>query len=202
MDIEIKHIRLRDYKIAIEMIIKELHLDLYIKNKFLRKAYSRYYWYIAMNKATNIYGAFSKTRFLGCLLLEMKNRLSIHYSVMENIYIKVFSLFEKLFLKNILQEEKVTKELLKEFLAYYNIDGKILFLGTIETKHAKRVRNELLKELSNEEPNKIIYVSTNNLCSYENYESLGFDKMMEDKFEIELTDKLTKVDCYIYKKKL
>ena len=101
MDIEIKHIRLRDYKIAIEMIIKELHLDLYIKNKFLRKAYARYYWYIAMNKATNIYGAFSKTRFLGCLLLEMKNRLSIHYSVMENIYIKVFSLFEKLFLKNI-----------------------------------------------------------------------------------------------------
>ena len=202
MDIEIKHIRFRDYKKAYEIIIKELHLDLYIKNKFLRKAYARYYWYSIMNKATDIYGAFSKTRFLGCVLLEMNNELSIHYSVYENAYIKIFNLIKKIFLKNIIFEEKTNHNLLKEFFEYHKIDGKLLFLGTIDTKYAFRVREILIKELSEYDLGKVIYVHTNNLCEYENYEKLGFDRIIEKSIDLNLVNGNKKTDCYIYIKKI
>ena len=201
MKIEIKKIRHRDYKVAIEIIIKELHLDLFIKNKLLQKIYGRYYWYLYMNKATSAYGAFSKTRFMGLLLIEMQNEFTIHDSLFENIYLKIFGFIKKLFLKNLKLIEKTNIELLKDYLEYSNTDGQILFFGIINTNHYKKVREVLFNELKEDEYNKNIYLYADDY-SLSNFEEVNFKKIKEKKIKINTINNEITFNCYLCDKKI
>lgn len=55
--IEIRDIKRRDYKKAIQFAIKGMHFDWYLNNKFALNAYGRYFWYLEINRATQIFAA-------------------------------------------------------------------------------------------------------------------------------------------------
>ena len=71
MSIEIKDIRKKDYKKAIQFAIKGMHFDWYLDSKFLLNAYGRYFWYLEINRATQILAAYVDNEFVGVLLAEM-----------------------------------------------------------------------------------------------------------------------------------
>ena len=72
MNIEIKDIRKKDYEKAIQFAIKGMHFDWYLNNKFLLNAYGRYFWYLEVNRATQILAAYVGDKFVGVLLAEIK----------------------------------------------------------------------------------------------------------------------------------
>ena len=72
MKIEIKDIRKKDHKKAIQFAIKGMHFDWYLDNKFLLNAYGRYFWYLEINRATQILAAYADGEFAGVLLAEIK----------------------------------------------------------------------------------------------------------------------------------
>ena len=71
MKIEIKNIRKQDYKKAIQFAVKGMHFDWYLDSKFLLNAYGRYFWYLEINRATQIFAAYTAGEFAGVLLAEM-----------------------------------------------------------------------------------------------------------------------------------
>ena len=58
MNIEIRDIRKKDYEKAIQFAIKGMHFDWYLNNKFLLNVYGRYFWYLEVNRATQILAAY------------------------------------------------------------------------------------------------------------------------------------------------
>lgn len=72
MEIEIKDIRKKDYEKAIQFAIKGMHFDWYLDNRFLLNAYGRYFWYLEINRATQIFAAYADSEFVGVLLAEIK----------------------------------------------------------------------------------------------------------------------------------
>lgn len=69
MKIEIKNIHKSDYRAAVQFAIKGMHFDWYLNNKFLLEAYGRYFWYLEMNRATQILAAYvDNVLSVSCLL--------------------------------------------------------------------------------------------------------------------------------------
>lgn len=72
MEIEIKDLQEEDCEKAIQFAIKGMHFNWYVDNKFLLDAYGRYFWYLQINRATQIMAAYAGGEFVGVLLAEMK----------------------------------------------------------------------------------------------------------------------------------
>lgn len=49
-----------------------MHFDWYLDNPFLLHAYGRYFWYLELNRATQILAAYVNHEFAGVLLAEIK----------------------------------------------------------------------------------------------------------------------------------
>lgn len=45
-----------------------MHFDWYLNNKILLNAYGRYFWYLEINRATQIFAAYAEDRLVGVLL--------------------------------------------------------------------------------------------------------------------------------------
>lgn len=60
LEIEIKDIRKKDYKKAIMFALKGMSCDWYIDNKWELKAYGKYFWYMELNRATQIFAAYNR----------------------------------------------------------------------------------------------------------------------------------------------
>ena len=58
MGMQLKDLRKQDYKAAIQYAIKGMHLDWYVKNKTLLNIYGTYFWYLELNRATQIIAAY------------------------------------------------------------------------------------------------------------------------------------------------
>ena len=78
MKIEIKNIHKSDYRAAVQFAIKGMHFDWYLNNKFLLEAYGRYFWYLEMNRATQILAAYVDNVFVGVLLAEIYGEEKAH----------------------------------------------------------------------------------------------------------------------------
>lgn len=88
--IEIKEVCKQDYKKAQKFAIQGMHLDWYMDSKVILDLYAKYFWYMELNRATKVYGAYADDIFVGVLLAEIKNEPKRYYSVSKAIYVKIF----------------------------------------------------------------------------------------------------------------
>ena len=102
LKIEIKDIRKKDHKKAIQFAIKGMHFDWYLDNKFLLNAYGRYFWYLEINRATQILAAYADGEFVGVLLAEVKSEEKKYQSFLQKIYIKIVDVMQRTFLRVVL----------------------------------------------------------------------------------------------------
>lgn len=203
MNIEIKDIRKKDYEKAIQFAIKGMHFDWYLNNKFLLNAYGRYFWYLEVNRATQILAAYVGDKFVGVLLAEIKGEEKKKQSFLQKIYVKLVDVIQKLFFKGGAGlYEDTTKEQLAHYLQSNTPDGEIIFLAADPDCKIKGIGTALLNALKEKEKGKTLYLYTDNACTYQFYEHRGFEKVEEKEIVLEMPKGKIPLKCFIYSKVL
>lgn len=201
MKIEIKDIRKKDYKKAIQFAIKGMHFDWYLNNKFLLNAYGRYFWYLEINRATQIFAAYADGKFVGVLLAEMKGEKRKQQNFLQQVYVKVVDMIQKTFLKDGAGiYEETTKEQLAHYLKSNTPDGEIVFLAADPDCKIKGVGTALLNALEEKERGKTLYLYTDDACTYQFYEQRGFKKAEEKEIVLKMPKGKVPLRCFIYSK--
>ncbi len=203
MGIEIRDIRKKDYGKAIKFAIKGMHFDWYLNNSFLLKAYGRYFWYLEMNRATQIFAAYAGDRFVGVLLAEMKGKEKKQQSLPQKIYVRFVDRMQKAFFPGGAGlYEETTKEQLAHYLESHTPDGEILFLAADPDCGIKGVGTALLNALEEKEKGKLLYLYTDDACTYQFYEHRGFERVEEKEIVLEMPKGKVPLRCFVYSKKM
>lgn len=203
MEIEIKNIRKKDYKKAIQFAIKGMSCDWYIDNKWALNAYGKYFWYMELNRATQIFAAYIDDEFVGVLLAEVEGEEKKKQNFLQQLYVKLVNLFQKVFLKN---GEGVYKETTEEqrahYLQFHKPDGEIIFLAKDPDCSVKGIGTALLKALEEKEKGKTMYLFTDDGCTYQFYEHRGFDRVEEKDIVMKMPKGDVPLKCLMYSKVL
>lgn len=201
MSIEIRGMDKADYKKAIRSAIKGMHFDWYLDNRFLLDAYGRYFWYLELNRATEILAAYSDGAFAGVLLAEIYGERKKHQVLSEKLFVKFADLIQRLFFKGGAGVyEDAVKRQLAQYLTYCKPDGEIIFLAADPEAGVKGVGSALLSELEKRIPGKTIYLHTDDACTYQFYERRGFERVEEQDIVLEMPKGKVPLKCLIYSK--
>lgn len=73
LKIEIKSLQKKDFGKAIEFAIKGMNFDQYMDNKLILQLYGRYFFYLELERSTQVLAAYMGDQLVGVLLAEMKN---------------------------------------------------------------------------------------------------------------------------------
>lgn len=201
MSLEIRNLDKFDYKKAIRFAIKGMHFDWYLNSSFLLEAYGRYFWYLEMNRATEILAAYSDGIFAGVLLAEIYGEEKKHQSWYEKLYVRFVDIIQRTFFKHGagLYEETV-KDQLSHYLANNKPNGEIIFLAADPDAKIKGIGSALLGELEKKLPGKILYLHTDDACTYQFYERRGFTRVEEQDIVLEMPKGRVPLKCFIYVK--
>jgi len=199
--IKIKKLRKKDYNKAIRFAIKGMNFNWYLNNKFLLNLYGRYFWYLELNKATQIISAYVKDELVGILLANIKGEKRKHYSFWESFYVKIFDLIQIIFSeKGAGIYEKTNKKLFAKYIKNASPNGEILFLASNTEIKIEGIGSKLLSELEQREKGKTIYLYTDNACTYQFYEHRGFKRVCEENIILDIGNKKIPLKCFIYSK--
>lgn len=172
-----------------------MHLDWYIKNKTLLNLYGRYFWYLELNKATQIIAAYEEDTLAGILLADIKGENKLQYSLLRVPFIKIVDLIQ-----HVLSLDKsyndANAKLLKQCSNSPKVDGEIIFLAVNPKFQGKGIGSLLLAELEKKAKGKRLILYTDDGCNYHFYEHKGFRKAGEE--TIRYSD--FSLRCFIYEK--
>lgn len=203
MEIEIKDIQKKDYGKAIQFAIKGMHFDWYLNNQFLLNAYGRYFWYLEINRATQIFAAYIDNEFVGVILAEIKGEEKKQQNFFQKIYVKLIDVIQKAFFKGGAGlYEDTTKEQLEHYLKYNLPDGEIIFLAADPDCKIKGIGTALLNALEEKEKGKTLYLYTDDACTYQFYEHRGFERVEEKEIVLEMPKGKVPLKCFVYSKKI
>lgn len=203
MNIIIRQIRRKDYKLATRFALEGMHFDWYFKTKLGMRMYAKYFWYLEINKATNIYGAYIDDKFVGCLIAKMNNKKRIHRHLLEMAYVKTIDFLASIFLKGGPDlYEKTNAEMLDSYSKRTIPDGEIVFLSVDPIMKNKGIGSALLKALIKDEKGKIVYLDTDDACDYLFYEYKGFVREEQRFIKLSLAKGDIPLNCYLYAKRL
>ena len=192
---QIKDLRKQDYKAAIKYAIKGMHLDWYVKNRTLLNLYGRYFWYLELNRATQIIAAYEGDTLAGILLADIQGEYKLRYSPLRVPFIKIVnSILHVLSLDKSYNDANA--RLLKQCSNSSNVDGEIVFLTVNPKLPGKGIGSLLLAELEKRAKGKRLILYTDDGCNYHFYEHKGFRKAGEEK--IRYSDFFLR--CFLYEK--
>ena len=201
MLIEIAEIRKKDYKKAIQFAIKGMHFDWYLNNNFLLNAYGKYFWYLEINRATQILAAYVDGTFAGVLLAEMYGEKKKQSNLFQKAYVKFIDLIQRMFCKNGAGlYENTTKSQLKHYLEKHKPNGEIIFLAADPDCKIKGIGTALLNALEEREQGKTIYLHTDDACTYQFYEHRGFVRKEETDIVLKMPKGKVPLKCFVYSK--
>lgn len=69
-----------DYQEAIQFAIEGMQFDQYLTNRWARQIYGRYFFYEALNQATQVIAAYYNTQLVGLLLARINGEKPVHQS--------------------------------------------------------------------------------------------------------------------------
>lgn len=201
LKIEVRDIQKKDYKKAIQFAIKGMHFDWYLNNEFLLNAYGRYFWYLAINRATQILAAYIDDEFVGVLLAEIKGEEKKQQNILQKTYITLIDVIQKNFFKGGAGlYEDTTKALLAHYLQSHAPDGEIVFLAADPDCKTKGIGTALLNALEEKEKGKTLYLHTDDARTYQFYEHRGFERAEEKAVVLDMPKGKIPLKCFVYSK--
>lgn len=201
MEIEIKEIRKKDYKKAILYAIKGMQFYKYLDNKFLLHLYGRYFWYLEFTNATQIVAAYIEDELAGVLLADIEGERK-HKYFFKSIYIKIFEFLQNILYKEVaLKYNDVNKIMFEEYKKKNNPNGEIKFFAVNPDIKGKGIGSKILEEFERREKGKQFFLFTDDACSYQFYESRGFERACEKEISLNFKSKVN-LKCFLYSKNI
>ena len=201
--IKIQELQKQDYKKARQFAIQGMHLYWYVSNKTILNLYARYFLDLELSRATKAYGAYVGDQFVGILLVDMKDASKKYKSFWRTVYICFFDWLQHLAAGNGVETyDKANREMFRTFCEKSTPDGELIFLAADPNCKIKGVGTTLLSALEKDEQGKLIYLYTDNACTYQFYEHRGFVKVGEQQVELNLEKKKVPLICFLYAKRL
>ena len=202
MDIELKELDKKDYKKAIQFAVKGMHFNMYLENNYLAYLYGKYFLYSEMLKATQIISAYINNSFVGLLISRVNGEENVFKSFWKKIYVNIFEFIQNTFFKSSAGEYDIAcKEMLEEYKKNNNPDGEIIFLVADPDAKIKGIGTKLLEEYEKREKGKLIYLYTDNMCTYQFYEHRGFERVQEKDIVLKLKNDVN-LKCMLYSKQI
>lgn len=199
---EFKTLKKKDYKKAIQYAVVGMHFNWYMNNPSLLKLYGRYFLYLELNRATQVIAAYEGDELAGVLLAEMYGEKPCCKSIGKQIYAGIFHRLQHIFVKGGVDcYDKANENMRNEYLQNHTPDGELIFLAANPRIKRKGTGSLLLAELEKREAGKVIYLYTDNACTYQFYEHRGFARFAERNIVLNL-NKTVPLTCYFYTKQL
>jgi GNAT superfamily N-acetyltransferase len=201
MEVKIKQLQKKDFTKIIDFAIEGMHFNRYVDNKLALRLYGRYFLYLELERATQVLAAYMGDKLVGILMADLKNEPKQYSSFWRKLYVKIFKAIMAIVVKdgpNIYDE--ANKAMLNDYLKNANPDGEICFLAADPTIQGKGIGTLLLEELGRLEKGKLIYLYTDDNCTYQFYEHKGFERSEEKEIKMELGGKTVPLTCLLYSK--
>lgn len=203
MNIEIKELRKKDYKKAIGFAITGMNFTAYLDSNFLLNLYGKYFWRLELGNATQVIAAYINDELAGVMLADIYGEDKKYGSVYGKIYVAVFEWIQRTFFKNSVGVyDDANKEMLAEFKSKNAPNGEIRFLAANPDINVKGIGTALLNELEKREKNKLIFLFTDDRCTYQFYEHRGFERSGEREILLNLGGGDVPLKCFLYSKNL
>ena len=133
----------------------------------------------------------------------MEGEENVFRCVSKDLFVRLFEGMQRLFSSNGAGVyEQANQTLLDAYLRCYKPDGQILFLAAAPARKAKGTGTFLLRELERREPDKQIYLFTDDACTYPFYEHRGFQRTGEKAVELVFSGKRVPLTCFLYSKRI
>lgn len=201
MQLEIKALRKKDERAAIQFAITGMHFHWYMDNKLLLNLYGRYFWYLELTRATQIIAAYIGDELAGVLLAEIQGEEKMVRSLWKSFYVKVFDVLQNAFVQDGAGVyDQANQEMFAQYCKKNSPDGEIIFLAADPKIQAKGIGSFLLRELERREKGKEVYLYTDNACTYQFYERRGFQRAGEKAVELKIGTKKVDLQCLLYSK--
>lgn len=202
MDIEIKTLQKKDYKKAIHFAIKGMHFGIYFSNGFMTCLYGKYFLYSEMLQATQIIAAYHREELAGLLISRVKGEKTCFHSPGKSLYVKTMELIQRLFFRSSAGEYDTTcQEMLAEYQQSHCPDGEIIFLAADPGSPIKGIGTRLLEEYEKRERGRLVYLYTDDQCTYQFYEHRGFQRICEKDIVLSLKKSIP-LKCMLYSKNI
>lgn len=203
MEIEIRELQRKDFNGAISFAIRGMHFDWYMDSKFLLGLYGRYFWYTETNRATQMIAAYAGDTLAGVLLAGIRGEKCRYRSFWKACYVRIFDFLQQAFFKDSAGTyDETNREMFAEYAKMNKPDGEIIFLAANPDVKIKGIGTLLLSELEKREKGKMVYLYTDNACSYPFYEHRGFQKAAEREVLLDFGKKKVPLVCLLYSKVL
>lgn len=201
MEIEIRTLRRKDHQKAIRFAFVGMHFDWYTDSRVLLWLYSRYFWYLELTRATQLLAAYDGDRLLGVLLAAVEGEPLAAPSAWKSTAVKLLDRLQGLITGGGPSVyEEANRKLFARYRRCCRPDGEILFLAVDPVAEGRGIGSLLLAELENREQGKVLYLYTDNACTYQFYDRRGFTRAGETDIVLEITGKVTPLTCMLYSK--
>lgn len=199
----IQELRKKDHKKARQFAAQGMHLYWYVDDKISLELYARYFLDEELSRATRAYGAYEDGKFVGILLADMKNEPKKYRSTWRSAYIRFFDWVQHHVAgEGVEAYDTANREMLQAFCEKRRPDGEIIFLAADPNSKSKGIGTALLSAFEKDEQGKLVYLYTNNACTYQFYEHRGFVREGEQQVELNLGKKKVPLTCLLYAKEL
>lgn len=165
----IKNLRAVDYSEAISFAATGMNLETFIPHPFLR-LYAWQFFMYELCRSTDALGAYVEDRLVGVLLADLKgmpktkrHRVCAFVATALGGLISTFSPLERAY-------ERANEELISTLKDEGDFDGELSFLAADPEARIKGVGTSLLSELECRYPGKMVYLYTDDACTYQFYE--------------------------------
>ena len=180
-----------------------MHFNMYLDNEKELNLYGKYFWYLELTNATQVVSAYIEDELAGVLLADIKGEEKVCKSFWKSLYVKIFEWIQKTFFKDSAGiYDNVNKEMLENYKKTNNPDGEIRFLTANPDIKIKGIGTKLLNEFEKREKGKVVYLFTDDQCTYQFYEHRGFERVGEKDIELDLNKKKVPLKCLLYSKKI
>lgn len=201
--IEIREIRRQDHKRAQQFAIQGMHFDWYMDSKVSLSLYAKYFWDMEWSRATRAYGAYADGTFVGVLLADMRGEPKRHRSSWRRAYVRFFDWVQHLIAgAGVSAYDTANQAMYQAFCQDHTPDGEIVFLAADPNSTVKGIGTALLAALERDESGKLVYLYTDDACTYPFYEHRGFTRAAERRIVLELGKKRVPLTCLFYAKVL
>lgn len=203
MEIEIKALDRKDFSQAIDFAIKGMHFERYVDGELALRLYGRYFLYLELERATQVLAAYMGDKLVGILMAVMKNEPKLYSSFWRKRYVKMVQAVVAAVVKGGPDlYDTANKTMFENFSKRATPDGEICFFAADPAIHGKGIGTKLLDELRRREKGNLIYLYTDDNCTYQFYEHKGFERSEEKEIKMELGGKTVPLTCLLYSKRL